>query len=243
MYASGDHAGDVDVPAGVRGVVVKAECRRTDAFHAGAGVDDENDRQIEFFGDQRGTGDVAVVQPHHPLDDADLPLTAAVVPSEVLGTLEPVIERARGAAGDPLVVARIDEVRAGLRGLDDVSLTVERAANRERRDRFAHPRAGPADEEPVHARASDTSRGGRPAPVVPVGRPIPLAGSVRRSGRSRERVRRAMFRYRYATWTTDRPRFVGVATARTRGKKEAERTRTRVGGPHDVAGDNWSCRR
>ena len=109
VCASGDHAGDVDGSSNVRGVVVKAERRRTDAFHAGAGVDDENDRQIEFFGDQRGTGDVAVVQPHHPLDDADLPLAAAVVPSEALGTLEPVIERARGAAGDPLVVARINE--------------------------------------------------------------------------------------------------------------------------------------
>ena len=61
VCASGDHAGDVDGSSGVRGVVVKAERRRTDAFHAGAGVDDENDRQIEFFGDRLPGGDAGDV--------------------------------------------------------------------------------------------------------------------------------------------------------------------------------------
>ena len=141
VCASGDHAGDVDVPAGVRGVVVKAErrrrrfpCRRS-CRRRERPADRVLRRPARYWRRRRRT------TPSSPRRRRPPPRRGR---SSVGGPRDPgASDRACARGGRrPARGGSDHEVRAGLRGLDDVSLTVERAANRERRDRFGPPPSG-----------------------------------------------------------------------------------------------------
>jgi len=149
VSALGDDARDIDIATNVGRVLAEPVGRRGDALHPGFRVDDEDDREVERLGDHRSAGTVAVVEPHHALDDAHVTVATFVVATQAGTAFEPQVERPGGRSRHGLVVARVDEVRPGFRGLDLVTRRLQGADDSERRHGLADARPSAADDEPL----------------------------------------------------------------------------------------------
>ena len=128
---------------------IEALDHRGHALRGRAHVHHQHHRQAQGFRQAGGRAQVAVEQPHHPLDHA------AAVRRRVAGkgaaderrAAHAHVQVARHPAGDQPVQARVDEVRAALEGLHPHPAPGERGHHRQGDGGLAAARVGAGDEQ------------------------------------------------------------------------------------------------
>jgi hypothetical protein len=120
MLRRTDPVGDDPGKGQVRVEAGKAFDHRRDTLRGGADINDQDHRQVQYFGQVRRRPFAAVKQPHHPLDHCAL-LRPGIVgkgaPDEI-GTAHADIEVAGDPPGDHPVQGRVDEIRPAFEGLN-----------------------------------------------------------------------------------------------------------------------------